>query len=66
MKRMLSALTALETVAAGLTVGAPAAQAAGSCSGTITYSQVQTSGLGELVIYYNSSNGGTNSACFYH
>ena len=66
MKRVLSMLTALVTVGAGLTVGAPAAQAAGSCSGTITYSQVQSSGLGELVIYYNSSNGGTNSACFYH
>ncbi|RBJ10093.1 hypothetical protein DRA43_02995 [Micromonospora provocatoris] len=66
MKRALSMLTVLVTIGAGLTAGAPAAQAAGSCSGTITYSQVQSSGLGELVIYYNSSNGGTNSACFYH
>ncbi|AOS62658.1 hypothetical protein [Actinoalloteichus hymeniacidonis] len=40
--------------------------AAVSCSGHITYSRTHPSGLGELVIYYNSSNGGTNSACFYH
>ncbi|WP_247686170.1 hypothetical protein [Micromonospora sp. C31] len=63
---MFSTLMALVTVASVMVIGAPAAQAAGSCSGTIIYSQVQSSGLGELVIYYNSSNGGTNSACFYH
>lgn len=40
------------------------AQAAVSCSGTITYSR--TYGPGELTIFYNTSNGGTNSACFYH
>ncbi|MGN9766905.1 hypothetical protein ACTMS2_17315 [Micromonospora sp. SD12] len=66
MKRLFSTVMALVTVASVMVIGAPAAQAAGSCSGTIIYSQLQSSGLGELVIYYNSSNGGTNSACFYH
>lgn len=37
-----------------------------SCSGDITYSRTHPSGLGELTIYFNTSNGGTNSACFYH
>jgi hypothetical protein len=53
---------------AGLAAAGPA-QAATSCSGTVTYSgTVSRSGsaIGELVIYYNTSNGGTNSACFYH
>jgi hypothetical protein len=52
----------------GLAAASPA-QAATSCSGTVTYSEpVSRAGsvIGELVIYYNSSNGGTNSACFYH
>lgn len=58
-------------LATSLNVVAPtAAQAAASCSGAITYSKtINTSGgspIGELTIYYNSSNGGTNSACFYH
>ncbi|MFD0785243.1 hypothetical protein ACFQZ8_15155 [Micromonospora azadirachtae] len=66
MRRAFAVLLALVTGVSLMTVSAPAAQAAGSCSGTITYSGVQSSGLGELVIYYNSSNGGTNSACFYH
>lgn len=43
--------------------GSPS-QAAVSCSGTVTYSA--TYGPGELTIFYNTSNGGTNSACFYH
>lgn len=66
VRRVFSMVLALVAVASVMTIGAPAAQAAGSCSGTIIYSQVQSSGLGELVIYYNSSSGGTNSACFYH
>ena len=52
----------------GLAAAAPA-QAATSCSGTVTYSETVPrtgSAVGELVIYYNTSNGGTNSACFYH
>ncbi|MFI8890060.1 hypothetical protein [Streptomyces paradoxus] len=55
---------------ANLFASAPA-QAATSCSGTVTHSQpIKIPGtstvVGELTIYYNSSNGGTNSACFYH
>lgn len=45
------------------------ASAAVSCSGTISYDQAINRGgsaIGELTIYYNTSNGGTNSACFYH
>lgn len=40
-----------------------------SCSGSVTFRQAVNyagSAIGELIIYYNSSNGGTNSACFYH
>ena len=44
---------------------AQAATQAVSCSGTNIFSKT-VDGLGELVIYYNSTNGGTNSACFYH
>jgi len=68
------ALAALTTVAALLGINlfaAGPAQAATSCSGTITHSQpvyitARSTVIGELVIYYNSSNGGTNSACLYH
>lgn len=46
------------------------AQAAVSCSGTLSYSEtinkVGGGSIGELAIYYNTTNGGTNSACFYH
>ncbi|MEV4489932.1 hypothetical protein AB0K04_07445 [Micromonospora coxensis] len=59
----------LATLAASSLLAAAPAQAAASCSGTVTYSKtVSRSGspIGELVIYYNSTNGGTNSACFYH
>lgn len=49
---------------------ASSAQAATSCSGTIsadyTFTYPGEGVIGELTIYYNSSNGGTNSACFYH
>lgn len=54
---------------AGAAVATPA-EADASCSGSITYSRTvnDRSGtlIGELVIYYNTSNGGTNSACFRH
>lgn len=45
-------------------VSVPAAQAAVSCSGTVTARKYI--GYAELVIYYNFSNGGTNSACLNH
>jgi hypothetical protein len=54
----------------GLAVAAaPEASAAVSCSGTITYDHTYDVGgspVAEMTIYYNSTNGGTNSACFYH
>ncbi|MFF7978317.1 hypothetical protein ACFZDK_04180 [Streptomyces sp. NPDC007901] len=69
IRRAMVFLSSLLMLAgAGLFLASPA-QAATSCSGTITYDgTVSRSGsvIGELVIYYNSSNGGTNSACFYH
>lgn len=40
-----------------------------SCSGSISFRRTvyEPAGpIGELIIYYNDSNGGTNSACFYH
>jgi hypothetical protein len=53
----------------GVVLAAPA-QAAVSCSGTLSYSRtidkVGGGSIGELAIYYNTTNGGTNSACFYH
>lgn len=56
---------------AGVTVAVAApAQAAVSCSGTLSYSRtiskVGGGSIGELAIFYNTTNGGTNSACFYH
>ncbi|MEV8065037.1 MULTISPECIES: hypothetical protein [unclassified Streptomyces] len=62
-------LTSLVALTGATFFIASPAQAATSCSGTVTYDgTVSRSGsvIGELVIYYNSSNGGTNSACFYH
>ncbi|MEO6703189.1 MAG: hypothetical protein ABI140_04100 [Jatrophihabitantaceae bacterium] len=72
--RRLTRIAASTTVAvsamAGLAVlTAPAALAATSCSGTITYDHTYNVGgnpVAELTIYYNSTNGGTNSACLYH
>ncbi|MCC5480185.1 hypothetical protein [Streptomyces barringtoniae] len=69
-RRALVLLTTLATlIGANLLISTPA-QAATSCSGTITYSESFSypgeGVIGELTIYYNSSNGGTNSACFYH
>lgn len=64
---LLAALTSL--IGANVILSAPA-HAATSCSGAVTYRKaVSYPGdgvVGELVIYYNSTNGGTNSACFYH
>jgi hypothetical protein len=54
-------------IVAGEVALAPAASAATSCSGTITWaSSLKKEPRAQLVIYYNSSNGGTNSACMYH
>ncbi|SEF32483.1 hypothetical protein SAMN05421837_106280 [Amycolatopsis pretoriensis] len=62
-----SVLAVLGIVLTTGAVTAVPASAAVSCSGTKTYdSSSGTLGLGELTIYYNSSDGGTNSACFYH
>jgi len=69
LRRAMVFLASLITLAGATVLLAAPAQAATSCSGTVTYSDtVSRSGsvIGELVIYYNTSNGGTNSACFYH
>ena len=53
-------------IVVGQLVTAPAASAAKTCSGTITWaSSLKKEPRAQLVIYYNSSNGGTNSACMY-
>lgn len=70
-RRVLVFLTTLATLIGFNLLAAAPAQAATSCSGTITHWQrfvYNPTGavVGELIIYYNSSNGGTNSACFYH
>ncbi|WP_232237699.1 MULTISPECIES: hypothetical protein [Actinoalloteichus] len=54
------------TAAAASPAGEDPGTSAVSCSGTVSYSRTLSSGVGELAIFYNSSNGGTNSACFYH
>ncbi|WNO66223.1 hypothetical protein OG830_21250 [Streptomyces sp. NBC_00121] len=69
-RRALVILTTLASlIGANLLISTPA-QAATSCSGTVTHRQSFSypgeGVIGELTIYYNSSNGGTNSACFYH
>lgn len=65
VRRVFALLLAMVTVGGVFVViAASPAQAAVSCSGTITYSR--TYGPGELTIFYNTTNGGTNSACFYH
>jgi hypothetical protein len=64
LSKALSPLLVLIAVAATLVVGGSPAQAAVSCSGAVTYSK--SYGPGELTIFYNATNGGTNSACFYH
>jgi hypothetical protein len=69
-RRLLAAPLAALVAATGLAVlAAPAASAATSCSGTITYDRTYYVGgnpVAEMTIYYNTTNGGTNSACFYH
>jgi hypothetical protein len=69
LRRAALLAAGLATLGAVGLVAAGPAQAATSCSGTVTYSGTVSragSAIGELVIYYNTSNGGTNSACFYH
>ncbi|MFJ9522315.1 hypothetical protein ACIRPK_29175 [Kitasatospora sp. NPDC101801] len=69
LRRVLAAFAGLALLAGVSLFASSTAQAATSCSGTVTYDQsVSHNGsvIGELVIYYNSDNGGTNSACFYH
>ncbi|MET7893632.1 hypothetical protein [Streptomyces mirabilis] len=69
IRRAMVFLSSLVMLTGATLFLASPAQAATSCSGTVTYDgTVSRSGsvIGELVIYYNSSNGGTNSACFYH
>ena len=64
----LFGITVLSTFGLAV-IGAPEASAAVSCSGTITYDHtynVNGNPVAEMTIYYNSTNGGTNSACFYH
>jgi hypothetical protein len=70
-RKFLRAFVATVLFGTCLVVGqlatAPAASAATSCSGTITWaSSLKKEPRAQLVIYYNSSNGGTNSACMYH
>lgn len=69
LRRVLAVFASVALLAGVSLFASSTAQAATSCSGTITYHQSVShngSAIGELVIYYNSSNGGTNSACFYH
>ncbi|MEV6624350.1 hypothetical protein AB0M83_44275 [Amycolatopsis sp. NPDC051106] len=66
-KTVGSILAVLGIVLTTGAVTAAPANAAVSCSGTKTYNDSRGAlGLGELTIYYNSADGGTNSACFYH
>jgi len=69
--RRLAALSGVTILASlGLAVlGGPEASAAVSCSGTITYDHTYNHNgnpVAEVTIYYNTSNGGTNSVCLYH
>jgi hypothetical protein len=70
LRILVAALLALPIAVAA---SAPAqAATAGSCSGTIVSGgrvQLKTSSgttVGEIIVYYQSSNGGTNTACLYH
>src|SRR4051812_50173430 len=66
-KTVGSILAVLGIVLTTGAVTAAPANAAVSCSGTKTYDDSRGAlGLGELTIYYNSADGGANSACFYH
>ncbi|MCU7826524.1 hypothetical protein [Kitasatospora sp. DSM 101779] len=69
LRRVLAVFAGVALLAGVSLFASSTAQAATSCSGTVTYDRTVShdgSAIGELVIYYNSSNGGTNSACFYH
>ncbi|MEU8264792.1 hypothetical protein AB0C02_29765 [Micromonospora sp. NPDC048999] len=68
-RKVLASVAALTTSFATVQVITEVpSEAAVSCSGTITYRQAVPVGnpVLELVIYYNSTNGGTNSACANH
>ncbi len=64
LRRAFVLFAGLVTLLGLVSVPAQAATQAVSCSGTITARKYI--GYAELVIYYNSSNGGTNSACMNH
>jgi hypothetical protein len=68
--RVAGVLTVLTVALVTTVVNAGTATAAVSCSGHVSYSRTFSLGpnnpIAELVIYYNSADGGTNSACFYH
>jgi hypothetical protein len=54
-------------IVVGQIAAAPEAAASTSCSGTITWaSSLKKEPRAQLIIYYNSSNGGTNSARMRH
>jgi hypothetical protein len=72
-RRVWGTLAILASLMGTSLLTSPTAQAATtaiSCSGTITANYpVSYPGdgvVGNLTVFYNSSNGGTNSACFYH
>ncbi|MFJ8581815.1 hypothetical protein [Micromonospora sp. NPDC093277] len=67
-RKVLASVAALAASFATVQVIAEApSQAAVSCSGSVTYSKAvpASNPVAELIIYYNSTNGGTNSACLY-
>ncbi|MFL6162395.1 MAG: hypothetical protein ACJ74U_09205 [Jatrophihabitantaceae bacterium] len=70
IRRLLVTCGAVLLASSGLAgMTAPAADAAISCSGTIAYDHTyfrDGNPVAEITIYYNSTNGGTNSACLYH
>ena len=70
LRGILASIVGVATFGVIGVLGSAPAQAAVSCSGTISYSDTIAgpggAAIGELTIYYNTSNGGTNSACFYH
>ncbi|MGV9913389.1 hypothetical protein [Streptomyces tendae] len=73
LSRRISSILAILVSLAGANLfasqSAQAATSAISCSGTVTARYTSSlSGygvIGEMIVYYNSSNGGTNSACVY-
>jgi hypothetical protein len=66
-RALLAVLVVLSAVLVGVVAAPVPANAAASCSGTITWaSSLKKEPRAQLVIYYSSSDGGTNSACMYH